>query len=62
VNQQGKVCQKQIDMFNFFERGVSNLVLDNDEDEEEEDEDSMLDRNFSGSTKNSFVHKFGATE
>ena len=49
-------------MFNFFERGVSNLVLDNDEDEEEEDEDSMLDRNFSGSTKNSFVHKFGATE
>lgn len=65
VNSQGKVCQKQIDMFNFFSRGISKLIIDSDPDDDEEvdDDDSLLDRTITGGAlKQPFVHKFGVGE
>lgn len=54
VNSQGKVCQKHIISFNFFERGVNKLASGS---ESGEDEDSLLN---SRSNTKTFLVKVGS--
>ena len=55
VTKEGKVCQKQILAFNFFERGVNKVI--SEEESEDDEVDSLLN---SRSNTKAFVVKVGS--
>lgn len=60
VNSQGKVCQKLIEQFNFFERGVNKLNTDSEDDKDDGDDSLTLDRASTG--QKSFVFRLGDSD
>ena len=56
IDKKGKVCQKQIEMFNFFERGQK--VEEESDGGKDSDDESIIERQVTDIRSKPFIHKF----